>query len=35
LARVRQIAELPLKHRLPSIAGIREYPETGGLKVID
>ena len=27
----QQIAELALKHRLPSIAGIREYPEAGGL----
>jgi putative tryptophan/tyrosine transport system substrate-binding protein len=28
---VRQIAELAAKHRLPSIAGIREYVEAGGL----
>ncbi len=28
---VRQIAELAMKHRLPSIAGIREYVEAGGL----
>lgn len=27
----RQIAELALKYRLPSIAGIREYAEAGGL----
>ena len=28
---VRQIAKLAAKHRLPSIAGIREYVESGGL----
>lgn len=28
---VHQIAELAAKHRLPSIAGIREYVEAGGL----
>jgi putative tryptophan/tyrosine transport system substrate-binding protein len=27
----RQIAELAAKHRLPTITGIREYPEAGGL----
>ncbi len=27
----RQIAELAVKNRLPSITGIKEYPETGGL----
>jgi putative ABC transport system substrate-binding protein len=28
---VRQIAELAKKHRLPTIAGLREYVEAGGL----
>ena len=28
---VRQIAELAAKHRLPTIAGLREYVEAGGL----
>ncbi|MSQ72207.1 MAG: ABC transporter substrate-binding protein [Betaproteobacteria bacterium] len=30
-AQVRQIGELALKHRLPSISGIREFAEAGGL----
>jgi len=28
---MRQIAELAIKHRLPSIFGVNEYPEAGGL----
>ena len=31
ISQLRQIAELSAKHRLPSIAGVREYPEAGGL----
>ena len=31
IQQVRQIAELAAKHRLPAIAGVREYVEAGGL----
>ena len=30
-SRVRQVAELAARYRLPAIGGLREYPEAGGL----